>query len=370
MFFTGLKGMNKILLFSCISVAVCIFFIGVDARAATDMSRFNGKILLQVQQYGEAWYVKPQNGRRVYMGRPDDAFRLMRQLGTGITNNDLAKIPIADMNLLSSRNEEDGDWLSAEIEKSFGTDPKEKDTDGDGHDDKTEAINGFDPLGPGKLPIDVRFAKKKVGFIFLQVQSSGEAWYVNPADAKRYYLGRPYDALSIMKTTGIGISNNDLYAIKEDLLSYDSQFDLSTLEAGQRVSSTQVRSISRIRRSSDTTTIDTTILFAGQLKLRGIFLSDEKCLTELDNVSLEIFPQVRDTRFDARICFINTAQLEKQIEQQSIPQRAVISILLDNLTLKTDGFAYATYSAEFLDFMGSAGKPPSEPSNTTPLPMR
>lgn len=362
--------MNRISVFSCISVAACIFFIGAHADAALDPSRFNGKILLQVQQYGEAWYVKPQNGRRVYMGRPDDAFRLMRQLGVGITNKNLAKIPIADMNLLASRNDEDGDWLSAELEKSFGTDPKEKDTDGDGHDDKMEILNGFDPLGPGALPIDLRFAKKKGGIIFLQVESAGEAWYVNPTDAKRYYLGRPYDALSIMKTTGLGISNNDLYAIKEDLLNYDSHIDLSSLEAGQRVSSTQVRSISRIRRSNATDTIDTTILFAGELQLRGIFLRDEKCLTELDTASLEILPQVRDMRFDARICFTNTAQLEKQIERQSIPQRTNMSMRFDNLTVKTDGLDYATYSAEFLDFISVSDKTLLEQPDTTPLPMR
>ncbi len=332
------------------------FFIiqGVEVHAETNMPRYKGRILLQVLQNGEAWYVKPSNGKRVYMGRPDDAFRLMRQLGVGISNADLNKIPVADANLLASRDEQDGDWLSAELEKSFSTDPAQKDTDADGFDDKTEILGGFDPLGQGRLPIDKTFSKKKSGFIFLQVQSAGEAWYVNPIDAKRYYLGRPYDALQIMKTTGLGISNSDLYTIKEDLLGYVAAFDLPTLDAGARVSSTQVRSISRTRRSTQTDTVDATIHFVGELTLKGTFLRDEKCLTQLDEQSQEILPRAKEGRSDLRICFTNTAQLERAIEKESIPLRSIISLRVDNLILTTDGFAYATYTAEFLDFTSAA----------------
>lgn len=333
------------------SIVFLSFFVIYVSGANAESRDLRGRILLQVQDRGEAWYVNPSNGKRVYMGLPDDAFRLMRQLGVGISNTDLNKIPVADANLLVSRDEQDGDWLSAELEKSFGTDPTKKDTDGDGFDDKTEMLGGFDPLGPGRLPIDKTFSKKKSGFIFLQVQSAGEAWYVNPADAKRYYLGRPYDALQIMKTTGLGISNSDLYIMKEDILNHEAAFDLSTLDAGDRVSSTQVRSISRrARQGTETDPIDATIHFVGELTLRGTFLRDEKCLTQLDEQSQEILPRAKEGRSDLRICFTNTAQLEKAIEAQSIPLRSNASVVFDNLKLVTDGFAYSTYSAEFLEF--------------------
>jgi hypothetical protein len=47
--------------------------------------------------------------------------------------------------------DQDQDGLSDAFEALYGTDPKNKDSDGDGFDDRTELKNGYDPLGPGKL---------------------------------------------------------------------------------------------------------------------------------------------------------------------------------------------------------------------------
>jgi len=49
--------------------------------------------------------------------------------------------------------------------------------------------------------------QKNSGKILLQVESRGEAWYVNPKDLKKYSLGKPADAFAIIKKLGIGISN-------------------------------------------------------------------------------------------------------------------------------------------------------------------
>ena len=57
-------------------------------------NRLKGKILLQVEEKGEAWYVHPVSGYRYYLGRPNDAFNIMRYLGFGISNRDLNKILI------------------------------------------------------------------------------------------------------------------------------------------------------------------------------------------------------------------------------------------------------------------------------------
>ncbi|MFA6072330.1 MAG: aryl-sulfate sulfotransferase [Janthinobacterium sp.] len=58
-------------------------------------NRLKGKILLQVQQHGEAWYIYPKTCRSIYMKDGAAAYEIMRFLGLGITNSDLALIPIS-----------------------------------------------------------------------------------------------------------------------------------------------------------------------------------------------------------------------------------------------------------------------------------
>lgn len=57
--------------------------------------RLRGKILLQVQQHGEAWYVDPDKCRMVYMKDGEAAYAIMRKLSLGITNEDIAKITVS-----------------------------------------------------------------------------------------------------------------------------------------------------------------------------------------------------------------------------------------------------------------------------------
>jgi len=47
-----------------------------------------GKIILKVEDAGRAYYVHPQTKRMHFLGRPDDAFQVMRELGLGISNSD------------------------------------------------------------------------------------------------------------------------------------------------------------------------------------------------------------------------------------------------------------------------------------------
>ncbi|MBI4117759.1 MAG: hypothetical protein HY453_01615 [Parcubacteria group bacterium] len=54
-----------------------------------------GKIFLQVESRGEAWYVWPTNNSRYYLGRGTDAFRIMRELGLGISDADLKQIKVS-----------------------------------------------------------------------------------------------------------------------------------------------------------------------------------------------------------------------------------------------------------------------------------
>ncbi len=56
-----------------------------------------GKILLQVQQHGEAWYVHPDKCYRIYMKDGDVAYKIMRFLSLGIAKQDLTKMPTGEL---------------------------------------------------------------------------------------------------------------------------------------------------------------------------------------------------------------------------------------------------------------------------------
>ena len=169
--------------------------------------RLKGRILLKVEDRGKAYYVNPKSEEMYYLGRAEDAFEVMRGQGVGITNANLDKIEIGIMDSVGS--DSDGDGLSDMFEDAIGTDKNDVDSDGDGFRDKVELVSSFNPRGSGKLMFNQSFSDDQRGKIFLQVESAGEAWYVNPADGKRYFLGRPADAYNAMRNLGLGISNSD-----------------------------------------------------------------------------------------------------------------------------------------------------------------
>lgn len=127
---------------------------GLVTKVNKDLtSRLSGRILLQVEVRGEAWYVSPVNGTKYFLGRPADAFAVMQKLGLGVSNATFA---------------------------SFKNN-----------------------TAPARL----------AGRILLKVEDKGMAYYVNPLDLKMHYLGRPSDAFSVMRKLGLGIKNTDLRQI-------------------------------------------------------------------------------------------------------------------------------------------------------------
>lgn len=138
--------------FLVLLIAAMAIGFSVDVEAKTLSQELSGKILLQVEENGEAWYVYPVDSKRHYLGRPADAFSIMRNLGLGISEGDYSK---------------------------------------------------FNGTAPYSLS----------GRILLRVEANGEAYYVNPSDLKMYYLGRPLDAFSVMRNLGLGITNANLNKI-------------------------------------------------------------------------------------------------------------------------------------------------------------
>jgi len=117
------------------------------------VNRLSGNILLQVEKNGEGWYVNPDNKKKYYLGRPADAFSIMRNLGLGIKHSEL---------------------------------------------------NGY---------LNSKFPSRLSGKIMLDVEQNGEAYYIYPKNLKGYFLSRPADAFKVMRDLGLGITNADIRKI-------------------------------------------------------------------------------------------------------------------------------------------------------------
>ncbi|MFH1252772.1 MAG: CAP domain-containing protein [Candidatus Uhrbacteria bacterium] len=131
-----------------------------DPTLSQTIDRLSGYIMLAVDNHGEAWYVDPISRYRYYLKDGPTAYEFLRSFGLGITNADLAKIPI-------------------------------------------EA----DAVGGGSL------AEQLSGRILLQVQEHGEAWYINPSDLKRYYLKDGAEAYRIMRELSLGTLMSSIVGI-------------------------------------------------------------------------------------------------------------------------------------------------------------
>ena len=140
----------------------------VVTKSTTPLT-LNGKILLQVQSHGEAWYVRPESGFRYYMKDGTTAYGMMRNFGLGITDKHLALIPVATT----------VDALKASTSVC-----------------STNAS-----------------AKNVAGKILLQVQQHGEAWYIDAEKCRRIYLKDGAAAYTLMRFLGLGITTADLVKI-------------------------------------------------------------------------------------------------------------------------------------------------------------
>lgn len=218
--------------FTILVLVLCL--LPLFAKADSISEKLSGNIVLQVEENGEAWYVNPANFKRYFLGRPDDAFSIMRNLGIGISNQDIEKFPIGS---LTGGEDSDNDGLSDLLEDAIGADKYNADTDNDGYNDGEEVLNNYNPNGAGIINFESSFINKHLGKIFLQVEKNGEAWYINPKDEKRYYLGRPTDAFNVMKELGLGISNADLVGIIQNTENFDAEQELEPKIESEKLAS-------------------------------------------------------------------------------------------------------------------------------------
>lgn len=176
------------------------------------VKRLAGRILLQVETLGQAWYLDPVSLKAYYLADGQTAYSALRKFGLGIKNSDIIKIPVG----LESRftmTDSDNDGLPDKLEEALGTNPNKADTDGDGFLDGDEVKNGYNPNGPGQYSFSKSLVDRLKGRIVIQTESRGEAWYINPVDGKRYYLANGEAAYQIMRYLSLGISNKDFHKI-------------------------------------------------------------------------------------------------------------------------------------------------------------
>jgi len=190
-----------------ISLILCPSFI--KAQSYSLIEAVTGRTLIAVDKRGEAWYVSPRDNQRYYLGNGQTVNNTIEKVAVAISNDDLKKIKIGIIQI-DDFTDTDGDGLWDRLEQVLGMNYLSADTDGDGYADGDEIANNYNPLGPSKLPFDSKISQKYAGYILLQYQNNGEAWYVFPPDNKRYYLGNGDQTFQILTKLAMGITKANL----------------------------------------------------------------------------------------------------------------------------------------------------------------
>jgi len=135
-----------------IVVTILLVSFSINSTAsASGIFDYKGYILLDVEKNGEAYYYYPEDGKRYYLGRPSDAFNVMRQLGLGATHEFIHETTV--------------------------------------------------------------FPNHVLGRILLDIEANGEAYYIYPKDRKKYFLGRPSDAFNVMRSVGLEATSENILLI-------------------------------------------------------------------------------------------------------------------------------------------------------------
>lgn len=135
------------------------------------IKRLAGRILLQVERFGQAWYLDAISLSRFYLADGQSAYSALRKFGLGIKNVDLNKIPVA---------------LDSALPSNYST---------------------------STISVSSSLVNRLKGRIVIQVENHGEAWYINPTNGQRYYLANGEAAYQIMRNLSLGISDINIRKI-------------------------------------------------------------------------------------------------------------------------------------------------------------
>ncbi|MBI4252805.1 DKNYY domain-containing protein [Candidatus Uhrbacteria bacterium] len=154
-----------------------VFSLGVFAVSgiSTSPSTLRGLLLIQAEARGEGWYIVPESGKRLYLGKPREALLRLRAVGMPITSAALDRIPQRG----SVFSKVAGDHIGATTKKYLG------------------AIL----IRADRAPYD--------------------AWYVHPITGVRHPLHSPFDTLALMRDFSLGIAEDDIARIPIETLEED-----------------------------------------------------------------------------------------------------------------------------------------------------
>lgn len=267
----------KKFLFALLAIAIALPAV---SSAAPLRDKLAGKLLLQVEQGGRIWYVAPSDTKR-YEITFKNALPLFEKHALGISNENLNKIPI------------DASSLSAT-----------KDSDNDGNTDQTEAKNGYDPFGPGKMATYTTFGKRFSGKLLLQVESGGRIWYVD-------FNGRRWEVtwdnlMTLFKKLSLGITNVDLEKIPTDSSESSSSEYVNTEEDYADTSTDSTPATTQP--VTQTNTVTAPVTGSKQALLRILNENGNLQPTEIVQLYQALAPQER-TWLDLKTKFTNFMQL-------------------------------------------------------------
>lgn len=147
--------MKRFPLLSLFGLTLSILGSTLPAQAASQplSTRLSGRILLQVEQHGEAWYIDPVSKQRFYLGTATDAFALLRAKGLGIRHSDIIRFT------------------------------------------------------------STSFPSRLSGRILLDVDDRGQAYYISPLTLRATRLGSAEETYQALRQHGLGIRDRDLNTI-------------------------------------------------------------------------------------------------------------------------------------------------------------
>lgn len=138
------------------------FTVSSGPTAPEIKTRYSGSVIIEDNHFTPSyWYVEPESQTRYLLNDGKSVSQLLKNLGLGIANKDLAKIPTS-----------------------------------------TESLN-----------VDYELTHNMRGKFLLQVEENGEAWYVNPLDNLRYSIANGKEGLKTLQKLGIEVDDVKMRAI-------------------------------------------------------------------------------------------------------------------------------------------------------------